>query len=322
MQKTRSYGFADAETQSIIAGEYPHLERIYTLIDWESLSEEVDRLYSVGKQPNGRHAYPGIVLFRMLLLGVFYRLSDVQTEKQVRVNLCFRAFAGLGLTDRVPDHSRLSRFRSELAELGGFDRLLSKVNEQLKAQGAIVQEGVIVDATITRSAARPRKAENNTVDPDADYTRKYDRTYYGYKAHLATDVQGLALSVVTTSASQHDGPMLVNVLNGVEQPLGKVYADKGYDSEENRRLVELRGGSDGIKRRKKPGEPDSEDDKERNREIEQVRYAVERTFGSMKRWFIWDRCRYVGMDRVAAFHALGAIAYNLFRLPRLMAARA
>lgn len=322
MQKTRTYGFADAETQSLISGVYPHLELIYSTVDWDALAEEIDQLYSVGKQPNGRPAYPGIVLFRMLLLAAFNKMSDAHTEKQVQVNLCFRAFVGLGLMDRVPDNSRLSRFRSELAPLGGFERLLLKVNEQLRAQGLIVQEGTIVDATITRSAARPRKPENNTFDPDADYTRKYDRTYYGYKAHVATDVQGLVLAVVTTCASQHDSPMLVNVLNDVKQPLGRVYADKGYDSEANRRLVELRGGVDGIKRRCKPGEPASEAERERNREIERVRYAVERTFGSVKRWFDWGRSRYVGMDRVAAFHALGAIAYNLFRIPGLLAARA
>ncbi len=45
-------------------------------------------------------------------------------------------FLGLSLEDSVPDHSTLSRFRSELAVKRAYDRLLRKINKQLEQRGA------------------------------------------------------------------------------------------------------------------------------------------------------------------------------------------
>jgi IS5 family transposase len=44
---------------------------------------------------------------------------------------------------------------------------------------------------------------------------------------------------------------------------------------------------------------------------------VERTFGSIKRWFNSKEARYIGKEKMHTQHLLEAIAYNLKRMPRL-----
>ena len=45
----------------------------------------------------------------------------------------------------------------------------------------------------------------NPRDPEARFTRKRDKTYFGYKAHLAVDEEsGLARQAEMTPANVHD----------------------------------------------------------------------------------------------------------------------
>jgi len=53
----------------------------------------------------------------MQLVSIGYGLSDVQIEEMVNDSLSTMRFCGLALEDTVPDHSTLSRFRSELTFL-------------------------------------------------------------------------------------------------------------------------------------------------------------------------------------------------------------
>jgi IS5 family transposase len=65
-------------------------------------------------------------------------------------------FCDLEMEDSVPDHSVLSRFRTELTEKKAFDRILKKINRQLVAHKVIILNGVgIVDATLTDTPRCP-----------------------------------------------------------------------------------------------------------------------------------------------------------------------
>lgn len=52
----------------------------------------------------------------------------------------------------APDHSTISRFRTELTRLCIMDKLLRKLNEQFKKHGiSRIDQGAIVDASIVDS---------------------------------------------------------------------------------------------------------------------------------------------------------------------------
>ena len=65
---------------------------------------------------SGRPAYPSLLMFKVLLLQSLYGLSDAEMEEALGDRLSFRRFVGLSLTDAVPDHTTICRFRNLLVE--------------------------------------------------------------------------------------------------------------------------------------------------------------------------------------------------------------
>ena len=57
-------------------------------------------------------------------------------------------------------------------------------------------------------------------DPDARFTRKRDKTYFGYKAHLAVDEEsGFVRQAEMTSANVHDSRLGEALIQGDETGL-------------------------------------------------------------------------------------------------------
>ena len=90
-----------------------------------------------------------LTLFRSLLLGIWYRLSDEQLAQCLFRDLLFRWFCRLELDGSVPDGSTIGRFRNNLVAHDLWDLLLAEVNRQLEANHIIITEGRvnIIDAT-------------------------------------------------------------------------------------------------------------------------------------------------------------------------------
>lgn len=52
--------------------------------------------------------------------------------------------------------------------------------------------------------------------------------------------------------------------------------------------------------------------------ISKIRYRVERTFGSIRRWFLGGVARDVGLVKTHAQHMMEVMAYNLYRTPGII----
>ena len=76
----------------------------------------------------------------------------------------------------------------------------------------------------------------NPRDPDARFTRKRDKTYFGYKAHLAVNEEtGLVRQAEMTSANVHDSRLGEALIQGDEQ---SYFADRAHDSQALRETLE------------------------------------------------------------------------------------
>jgi len=64
-----------------------------------------------------------------------------------------------------------------------------------------------------------------------------------------------------------------------KQPIGKVFADKGYAGRPNREFLALNNIADGIMRKDSTTAKLTEYEKQRNKKISKVRYIVEQYFG-------------------------------------------
>jgi len=79
----------------------------------------------------------------------------------------------------------------------------------------------------------------------------------GLKEHASVDVEkGFVLATTLTPASVHDSkylPYLALASCHTEEPIKKIYADKGYSGEPNRSFLNLNGIEDGIMRKDTTG---------------------------------------------------------------------
>jgi len=130
---------------------------INELIDWSRLEA---LLVDIHNKRRGEQAWPPLMMFKALLLQSGYRLSDPALEKQLARDLLFRRFVDLRLSESVPDHSTLWRFRNLREEAGLYQPLREAINPQLSEQGLLIRSGEvsIIDASVIEAKnARPKK---------------------------------------------------------------------------------------------------------------------------------------------------------------------
>jgi IS5 family transposase len=324
--------------------------QIDTLIDWRMISNLINKHYLKGQSATGKPSYDGLLLFKMSLLQTWYGLSDYEVEDRINDSISFSKFCGLTLEQSAPDHSTLSRFRTAMTQKNVYEKLLKELNKQLEKHKIIVKKGAIVDASVIDTPLKPKgkptyevvedraeelpnqevKALENqekelekqtqcSVDTDGAWIKKAGKLRYGYKKHHLTDEQGLVLGVLTTAANVNEISNLDEVLSTVELPEGiPFYGDKGYQSEKNAKILQEKKLKNRILKKAKKNKTLTEREKTFNKLCGKIRYKVERTFGSIKRWFNGAVARYKGKAKMHTQNLMEALAYNLYRCPAII----
>ncbi len=287
------------------------LEDISKTFDWGALAVLLAQINGAVK---GAPGYPPLAMFKIVLLQQWYNLSDPAAEDAVRDRLSFRRFIGAPLDQETPDHSSIWRFRQTIDGLGLSELLLAEVNRQLDARGMIIKRGNLVDATIIAAAVKRPPYEEGQVsdrDPDAGFTIKNGKTYFGYKAHLAVDEEsGIVRQAEMTGADLHDSQRGEAMIQGDEDAY---YGDKAYDSKGLRDKLAEKGIDDKIAYKARRNKPLADWQKWFNRTASSVRCGVERSNATMKRWYGMTRVRYLGRARNNCHLQFVACAMNMKR---------
>jgi transposase, IS5 family len=319
VKSTGQFGFADfavAETGTAQTS----LDAIGVRIDWPRLAKLLEGLRN--RHSPGRPAYEGLVMFKALLLQALYGLSDRELEEALRDRLSFRRFVGLSLSESVPDHTVLCRFRGLLGQDGLLDRLFAELDRQLDQAGLILRKGTLLDATIIETtAARPPLGSDKAKaqDPEARFVRKagHARSFYGYKAHVAVDQgSGVVRKVITTPANVHDTHPADALVCGDEKA---VYGDSGYMRRARSQALRAMGIKPRLIKRTGGNRPPlTAWQLKLNKLIARRRAAVETTFATWKRRMGLTRIRYRGLAKATTQVLLTAIVFNMQRWVRLM----
>lgn len=286
----------------LVKGAKNFLADAENLIDWSDIEKQLEGIYSA---ETGRPSYPLLTLFKAMLLQQWYGLSDPRTEEAIGDSIGFRRFVGLSLSDGVPDHSTLSRFRAQLGKR--YASLMEAFNTQLDARGLIIRKGTLIDASFVQSSSRKRQ-----VDGEAgSYGGQSQGNVSGYKMHAAVDqFSGLVRKVIVTSANINDTTMADDLIMGDEMA---VYADKAYDKQERRKILNKRGVFAGLMHRSNKHHSLRATQKAFNQKMTRLRAPVERTFGILKLHYRLRRTRYIGLIRTSVQITLACIAMNIKR---------
>ncbi|MEJ5153604.1 IS1182 family transposase [Comamonas sp. MYb396] len=139
-----------------------HLVRkIEAAIDLSFIRERVAHLYCAN---NGRPAIEPVVLFKLLLLGYLFGIrSERQLMREVQVNVAYRWFLGLRLTDKVPDASTISQNRRRrFAGSGIYQEIFDEIVLQAIGRGMV--EGQVLYSDSTHLKANANKNKHDEVE--------------------------------------------------------------------------------------------------------------------------------------------------------------
>lgn len=309
-KRTGQFSFVEALAPQLSSGS-GRLDRLHGLVKWYRF----ERLLSSLRQGGGRPAYPAVMMFKVLLLQSLYGLSDAETEEALSDRLSFRRFVGLSLSDGVPDHSTVCRFRNLLVEQGMLEKLFAELDRQLDKAGLILRRGTMLDATVIEtSAAHPDGPDRPSSDPDARFIRHKGRqgSSFGYKMHVGVDQgSGLIRTAITTPANVNDTLPADDLICGDERA---VLADAAYHTHARQAALAARGIKPRLMRRPNKHHPVLPPRLKRyNRLIGYQRAAVETTFATLKRRMGQNVIRYRGLTKASAQMLLAAMAFNMRR---------
>jgi transposase len=166
-------------------GHHQYQPELFSQIDYQQLIplshllRRIDRVLDLGFLPEvtkpfyveekGRPSIAPEVFVRMVLLQALYGIdSDRQLCEEVGYNLAYRWFCKLSLTDRVPDHSSITRIRDRFGE-ETFAVIFNRVLKQCQKAGLVKAEQIMVDGSTMRANASiynmvEREVEKPKVD--------------------------------------------------------------------------------------------------------------------------------------------------------------
>jgi transposase len=177
-------------------------EKLNELLREESFDARVEELCAPYFEADDRPGRPSIapgVYFRMLFVGYFEGIeSERGLEWRCADSLSLRAFLGLQMNERVPDHSSLSRTRTRL-EGSVYEEVFRLVLGIVESKGLLRGKVAGVDSTYLRADAsmktivRKDTGEDYTTylkrlceaqgieNPTVEDARRMDRTREGKK---------------------------------------------------------------------------------------------------------------------------------------------
>jgi transposase len=349
--------FSYVDLEARVRSDHP-LRAIRTIVNeaLAALEGEFAALYSPLGRPS---IPPEKLLRSMLLQAFYSIRSERLLMERLEYDLLFRWFVGIGVDDPAWDHSVFSKNRDRLLEGDIAAKFLAAVLAQPRVKRLLSTDHFSVDGTLIeawastksvkpkdgsdeppaegggrnadldfRGQKRSNDTHGSTTDPDARLYRKGKgkETKLCFIGHgLMENRHGLLVDACLTLADGHAERVaaLHLIEPRAERPTAiTLGADKAYDTEDF--INELRsmrvtphvaqntsGRSSAIDRRttRHSGYAVSQ----------RVRKRIEEAFGWIKTVAGQRKTRFRGRDRVGWAFTFAAAAYNLVRLPKLMA---
>lgn len=163
------------------------LRDIDKYIDFSFIRDITKDLYCLD---NGRPGIDPTILFKMLFIGYLFGIrSERQLVKDIEVNVAYRWFLGLSLTEKVPSASTISqnrrrRFNGTDVVQQIFDNIVMQAIQHNMVKGKILYS----DSTHIKANANKRKLEKVEVEvsvkdylSDLDKAVEEDRLAHGKK---------------------------------------------------------------------------------------------------------------------------------------------
>jgi len=346
--------FSYISTEARIPPAHP-LRTIKPVVDdvLAAMSRRLTGLYA----REGRPSIPPEQLMAALILQALYGVrSERMLMEQLNYNLLFRWFVGLSPDDSVWDASTFSKNRERLLAGDVFQHFLAALLAHPKVAPLLSDEHFSVDGTLIEAwashksfkpkggsdgdgedfhgQARTNDTHQSTTDPEAKLYKKAagKEAKLCFMGHaLMENRNGLAVSGMVTAASGTAEREAAEALIAPKAKTRRVTlgADKAYDAKDH--VANLRAMN--VTPHVAQNQATTKTGKTRTSAIDgrttrHVGYAISQTcrkalecvFGFGKLHGTLRKAKLVGLDKVATVFDINLVAYNLARLPKLLAA--
>jgi transposase len=349
--------FSYVDLEARVRRDHP-LRAIRTIVDGAliALEREFAALYSPIGRPS---IPPEKLLRAMLLQAFYSIRSERLLMERLEYDLLFRWFVGIGVDDAAWDHSVFSKNRDRLLEGDIAAKFLSAVLAQPKVKKLLSSDhfsvdGTLIEAWASMKSVKPKdgsgeppsqgggrnaeadfhgqKRSNDThastTDLDARLYRKGKgkETKLCFIGHgLMENRHGLLVDACLTLADGH--AERVAALHMIEPRADRptaitLGADKAYDAEDF--VNELRSMNVTPHVAQNTGGRSSAIDGRTARHSgyavsQRIRKRIEEAFGWIKTVAGQEKTSFRGRDRVGWAFIFAAAAYDLVRLPKLIA---
>jgi transposase len=322
----------------------------------KDLSRTFGKLYA----SEGRPSIPPEQLLSALLLQVFYGIrSERQLMEQLNYNLLYRWFVGLSPDDPVWDPTTFTKNRERLQNGDVFQKFMTKLLNHSQVKPLLSDEHFSVDGTLIEAWASQKsfrakdgsgggdganfhkeKRRNDTHASTSDPESRLYRKAAGREAKLCymghatmENRHGLAVAGLVTKATgtaeRRASEAMLKAKAKAKGGRVTVGEDKAYDTADH--VAELRGAN--VTPHVAQNNGTAKTGKARSSAIDArtTRHAgygrsqtrrkmIECIFGWGKQHGTMRKTKHRGILRVGADFILNLIAYNLIRIPRLIAA--
>jgi transposase len=346
--------FSYVDLESRVRADHP-LRSIRGIVNEAllTLSADFEAIYATGV---GRPSIPPERLLRALLLQAFYGIrSERQIMERLDFDLLFRWFVGLGIDDAAWDQTTFSKNRDRLLEGDVAHKFLAAVLAHPKVKRLLSSEHFSVDGTMIEAWAsmksfrpkdgsgeppapggnaerdfhgerRSNDTHESTTDPDARLYRKgagreAKLCFMGHA--LMENRNGLIVDACLTRADGH--AERIAALHMIEPHVDRparvtLGADKGYDAEDFVNELRSINVAPHVAAKVKGSAIDGRTSRHAAYKVSQViRKRIEEAFGWTKAAAGLRKTRHRGLGRVGWQFTFTMAAYNLIRLPKLLA---
>lgn len=319
----------------------------------ETLDAEFARLYD----GRGRASIAPERLLRASLLQAFYSIrSERQLMEQIDYNLLFRWFVGLGIDDPVWNHSTFSKNRDRLFEADVAASFLEAVLRHNKVRRFLSDDHFSVDGTLVeawasmksvrardgsddgsgpgrngeadfRGTTRKNDTHESVTDPDARLYRKgpgqpAKLCFMGHA--LIENRHGLVVAAEVseaTGAAERIAALAMIEARADRPKRITLGADKGYDAQDFVNELRSMAVTPHVARKARHSAIDNRTARHGGYATSQRRRKlVEEAFGWAKTIGGLARVKLRGLPRIRYQFTFAMTAYNLIRMPKLLAA--
>jgi len=108
--RINSFSIGNLQIQNRIKNSSHFLKKLEGVIDWNKFDNILSQTDYRNTNVVGRDCFSPMTMFRIMIIKVYYNLSNREMENELYCNLMYSYFCQLSFDSNIPDHSTICQW--------------------------------------------------------------------------------------------------------------------------------------------------------------------------------------------------------------------